>query len=290
MAGKTLILVVLGFAATDFVMLRSISLSDAAEHVRYNTYIAAGRPLHHLAEAIQAAWYPVPRRWISDYVREQVLVSVLLGAISFCFWYWLRRGFGRRVIQLAVLLVALYLVVNGVVIGRGLWYLHQHPQLVEHWWAAVQQQIQTSSERSWLGSGWPAMVLLAVALVPQLSLGFSGFELSMILMPQIRGRPDDDERHPQGRIRHTWFMLALSALLMSVYLTGAVAVVTMLVPSEQFAASGEAGHRGSPIWPMAVCSRPVNVQASSIRCSDRLSARCTISARSSFCALPVRAS
>ena len=170
-----------------------------------------------------------------------MLVSVLLGAISFCFWYWLRRGFGPRVVQLAVLLVAIYLVVNGVVIGWGLWYLHQHPQLVEQWWASVHQQIQNGSERSWLGSGWPAMVLLGVALVPQLSLGFSGFELSMILMPQIRGRPDDDERHPHGRIRRTWFMLALSALLMSVYLTGAVAVVTMLIPSRAIRGFGRGG-------------------------------------------------
>jgi len=54
-AGKTLILVVLGFAATDFLMLRSISLSDAAEHVRYNSYVRVGGPLYQLAETIRAS-------------------------------------------------------------------------------------------------------------------------------------------------------------------------------------------------------------------------------------------
>src|SRR5439155_18232622 len=36
--GKTLILVLLGFAATDFVMLKTLSLADAAVHVVQNEY------------------------------------------------------------------------------------------------------------------------------------------------------------------------------------------------------------------------------------------------------------
>lgn len=241
--GKSLILIVLGFTATDFVMLRSISLSDAAEHFRYNNYISAGRPFYHLATMLQSFCTKHLGAWTHNYVREQVLVSVLLGAVSFFFWYWLRRGFGRRVVRLAVLLVTPYLVVNGIVIGWGLWYLRQHPDLVARWWELAQQQVQSSSEHSWLGGSWLAMVLLSVALVPQLALGFSGFELSMILMPQIRGRVDDEEQQPQGRIRRTWLMLALAALVMSLYLLGSVTVVTILVPGGQFKPPGEAGHR-----------------------------------------------
>jgi hypothetical protein len=241
--GKSLILIVLGFTATDFVMLRSISLSDAAEHVRYNNYISAGRPFYHLAEMLQSYCTAHFGAWTRNYVHEQVLLSVLLGAISFFFWYWLRRGFGRRVVKLAVLLVMPYLAVNGIVIGWGLWYLHRHPDLVARWWELVQLQVRSSTEHSWLGNSSLAMVLLSVALVPQLALGFSGFELSMILMPQIRGRVDDEEQQPRGRIGRTWLMLALAALIMSLYLLGSVAVVTMLVPGGQFKAPGEAGHR-----------------------------------------------
>src|SRR6185503_18182496 len=34
--GKTLVLLVLGFAATDFVMTKTLSLADAAEHINHN--------------------------------------------------------------------------------------------------------------------------------------------------------------------------------------------------------------------------------------------------------------
>src|SRR4051794_26303801 len=42
--GKTLVLVLLGFAATDFVMLKTISLADAAEHLANNRYVKEERP------------------------------------------------------------------------------------------------------------------------------------------------------------------------------------------------------------------------------------------------------
>src|SRR5204863_8059406 len=43
--GKTLILILLGFATTDFVMLKSLSLADASEHLLHDGYIASE---HHL--------------------------------------------------------------------------------------------------------------------------------------------------------------------------------------------------------------------------------------------------
>jgi len=78
-------------------------------------------------------------------------VSMLLGAISVFFWYWLRQGFNRKVIKLAVPLVGLYLVINGIVIGSGLWYLHGHPTLVARWWETVQQQVEANAYVPWLG-------------------------------------------------------------------------------------------------------------------------------------------
>src|SRR6476661_11081567 len=46
--GKILVLVLLGFAATDFVLTKTLSAADAAEHL-------IGNPLYPLAHAEQAA-------------------------------------------------------------------------------------------------------------------------------------------------------------------------------------------------------------------------------------------
>jgi hypothetical protein len=54
-AGKTIVLVLLGFAATDFVMLKSISVADAAEHLIHNSLVMRHRPLERLAEGCSAS-------------------------------------------------------------------------------------------------------------------------------------------------------------------------------------------------------------------------------------------
>src|SRR5437588_5609221 len=49
--GKLLILILLGFAATDFVVTRTLSVADAAEHLIYNPQPAWQRLLDHLGHA-----------------------------------------------------------------------------------------------------------------------------------------------------------------------------------------------------------------------------------------------
>src|ERR1700722_19825292 len=49
--GKTLVLLLLGFAATDFVMVKTLSLADAAEHVIHNEYPPWNEALSNMARS-----------------------------------------------------------------------------------------------------------------------------------------------------------------------------------------------------------------------------------------------
>src|SRR6476620_10215447 len=109
--GKVLVLTLLGFAATDFVITTTLSAADAAEHLISN-------PVWPLGHADQA---------VAD--RQRLVVTmgllVLLGAVFL-------RGF-KEVIGLAVILVGAYLVLNLIVVGAGLAYLAGHLDRVAHW-------------------------------------------------------------------------------------------------------------------------------------------------------------
>jgi hypothetical protein len=242
--GKTLILILLGFSATDFVMLKAISLSDASEHLIHNTIVAQEKPLRHAAEEGQALCAEWVGDWVVPYVSEKVVLSLVLGVISFAFWFLLRKGFNRNAIAIAVPLVAVYLLLNGIVITSGLWYLAQNPSCISEWWQeGLPEHLGSQPQAPWLGAGWLALLVLAVIKLPQLSLGFSGFELSMIVMPQVRGDATDDPQDPRGRIVNTRKILFLAAGLMSLYLLGAVTVTTLLIPPDQFAPGGLAVNR-----------------------------------------------
>jgi hypothetical protein len=96
--GKLVVLVLLGFAATDFVITKTLSAADAAEHL-------IGNPLWPFEHADRAA---------ED--RQRLLATagllVLLGAVFL-------RGF-REVIGVAVVLVGAFLTLNAVIVGAGL--------------------------------------------------------------------------------------------------------------------------------------------------------------------------
>ena len=61
---------------------------------------------------------------------------------------------------------------------------------------------------------------------PKLALGLSGFETGVVVMPLVKGDPDDDPDHPIGRIRNTKRLLRTAALIMSVMLIGSSIVTT----------------------------------------------------------------
>ncbi len=247
--GKFLILVLLGFAAADFVVTRTLSLADAAEHIVRNPsptwqatldYLAQGKDsLRPLSDA--RAWHKA-----LDFWDRQVVVTILLLALSYLCWRLFANGFTRKVIVVSGLVVGLYLAVNGVVIGSGLCYLNEHRAIVNDWLFDVQQRYQGPAWSIFPASNWATIATVTFfcfLLFPKLSLGLSGFELSMVLMPLIRGKANDDPFVPEGRIRNARKLLITAALIMAVFLLGSALVATTLIPPEAFANQDGAKNR-----------------------------------------------
>jgi hypothetical protein len=242
--GKTLVLLLLGFAATDFVMIKTLSLADAAEHVIHNEY---GPWQHALGNMVRSS-KELSRMYLGEAVtgffNEHLVVTILLGALGFVFWWILRNGFNRNVILLAVPIIGCYLLLNGWIIGHGIAYLIQNPERLQLWHEQILAgNWQLQDEPLLPGHGAVSIVLLCLLFFPHLSLGLSGFEMSMIVMPQVRGKPDDDPNLPAGRIRNTRKALVVAALVMSVYLLCSVVVTTLLIPPRELLADGRAYNR-----------------------------------------------
>ena len=193
--GKMLVLCLLGFAATDFVITITLSAADATAHLVEN---------------------PLTPAWMDHPMLVTLGLLVLLG------WIFL-RGFGEA-IALAVLIVIVYLTLNTVVVSVGLTHIWRHPELLTQWKAALVRQ-----------HGDPVMMLaMAVILFPKLALGLSGFETGVAVMPLVRGDATDTEEAPAGRIRNTKKLLRTAALIMSVMLMASSFVSAVLIPPEMF--------------------------------------------------------
>lgn len=205
--GKILVLVLLGFAATDFVITKTLSAADAAEHAINNP----NWPLDHDSEGSH---------------RQLILVTmfllVLLGATFL-------RGF-KEVIGLAVGIVGVYLTLNLIVIGSGLLFILEHPQVLAEWWQRVRvgdwylESSPLKSREIW------ATAAVCLILFPKLALGLSGFETGVAVMSLVKGDPSDTPEKPVGRIRNTRKLLFTAALIMSFALFGSSLVVTTLIP------------------------------------------------------------
>ena len=202
--GKAFVLVLLGFAATDFVITITLSAADATEHIVHNPFVP-GALEHPIAVTL--------------------VLLTLLGAVFL-------KGF-KEAIGLAVGIVILYLLLNVIVIGAGLNELLHHPDHFPRWKNGLLAQ-----------HGNPLMMLIvALWLFPKLALGLSGFETGVAVMPLVKGEDDDDPAHPLGRIRNTKKLLRTAALIMSVMLIGSSIVTTMLIPPDAFREGGEASGR-----------------------------------------------
>ncbi len=241
--GKTLVLILLGFAATDFTMLKSISLADASVHLLKDHDGLRKAFLDDASHWIESH----ATRWFGEsaaaYCNEQMLVTVILGFVGFFFWFFLRHGFSRNVLYLAVPIVGLYLLLNGALIGAGIWRLADQPEIVDRWIEQVRGGEFLVPTPRWSGEGWDSVLLLSFLFLPSLSLGLSGFELSMIIMPQVEGKSTEPEKAPATRIHNTRKMLVVAGLIMSVYLLGSVLVTTLLVPHAQLMPGGDASNR-----------------------------------------------
>jgi hypothetical protein len=203
--GKLLVLILLGFVATGWLVTITLSAADAAIHVAEN-------PL-------------VPRFLHGQEVAITLLLLAVLGAIFL-------KGF-REAIGIAVLIVGAYLLVNLVVVAVGLYEIATHPQSLTDWTGTL-----------FSNYGNPLIMIGASLLVfPRLALGLSGFETGVGMMPLVRGDPDDDPERPEGRIRNTRKMLTVAALIMSFYLITTSFVTTLLIPAQELEQGGSANGR-----------------------------------------------
>ncbi len=210
---KLLVLVLLGFAGTDFVITMTLSAADSARHVVENPLI---KPYaHHLHMAITIA---------------------LLALLAIVFL----RGFGEA-IALAMAVAIPYILLNIAVILRCGVEIWHHPALLRNWHAALHAN----------GQGWTGIFIASCFVFPRLALGLSGFETGVSLMPLIRGDEKEDagkdkkdeEAVPKERIRNTGWLLLTAAVLMSMLLIGSSIVTTVLIPESAYREGGPASGR-----------------------------------------------
>src|ERR687898_1442541 len=203
--GKIFVLCLLGFVATAWLVTITLSTADATAHIVEN---------------------PFAPGFLEG--REVTITLVLLALLGAVFL----KGF-REAIGVAVVLVAIYLLLNLVIVAVGLYEGMTHPQYVVDW-----------SEALFTSYGNPlAMVVVALLVFPQLALGLSGFETGVSMMPLVRGDEGDDPEGPAGRIRDSRKMLVAAALIMSFFLVTTTFVTAVLIPLEEFEAGGAAKDR-----------------------------------------------
>jgi hypothetical protein len=203
--GKVFVLILLGFVATSWIITITLSASDAAVHLAEN---------------------PLAPGFLHD--QEVLITLVLLALLGAVFL----KGF-REAIGIAVLIVAVYLLLNLIVVAVGLYEIATDPRHLSDWTGTL-----------FANYGNP-LVIIGVSLLvfPRLALGLSGFETGVSMMPLVRGDAEDDPEHPAGRIRNTRKMLMVAALIMCFYLITTSFVTIVLIPAEEFRADGSANGR-----------------------------------------------
>ena len=203
--GKLLVLCLLGFVATDFIITITLSAADATAHIVEN-------PL-------------VPAFFHGQVVPITLVLVALLGAVFL-------KGF-REAIGIAVFLVAVYLLLNLIIVFVGFHKIYVYPEAIANWQKAVFANNQN-----------PLMLLgISVLVFPKLALGLSGFETGVAVMPLVKGYSEDTEAKPKGRINNTNKLLTSAAWIMSFFLLTSSIVTTLLIPAAEFASGGKANGR-----------------------------------------------
>ncbi|MEZ0321397.1 MAG: hypothetical protein ABWJ63_05685 [Thermus sp.] len=190
--GKVVVLVVLGFMATDFMITITLSAADAAVHLLGN---------------------PLAPGWLQGH--QVGLTLFLVGLLGFVFFLGFREAIG-----LAVPLTLGYLALNALTLVAALPHLRLED--LAGWW---QRLLATQPDP--LG-----LLLATVLAFPKLALGLSGYETGVAVMPLIRGLPTDAPERPLGRIRGTHRLLLAAALIMGFFLVAGGFATTLLIPQE----------------------------------------------------------
>ncbi|MFC7099571.1 hypothetical protein ACFQQB_03165 [Nonomuraea rubra] len=148
--GKLLVLFLLGFVATAFIVTITLSAADATAHILHNPF--------------------VPHSWAGAQVPVTLVLIAALGGVFLA-------GFSEA-ISIAVVLVATYLLLNLVVVGTAVQRVLAHPEQVTSW-----QNVLAADYSSPV-----AMVAVALYVMPKLALGLSGFETGVAVMPLVKGK------------------------------------------------------------------------------------------------------
>jgi hypothetical protein len=203
--GKLFVLVLLGFVATSWIITITLSAADASVHLLENPYLPRG---------LRAFDVPIT-----------VLLLLILGGVFLL-------GFTEAV-GVAIPLVAVFLVLNAVILIEGLAEIVSHPALLQTWFAALGR-----------GGGSPVdLIGPAIIAFPLLVLGLSGFETGVSMMPLIKGTGRTKEERAASRLRNTKRLLTAAAAIMSVYLILSSIVTTVLIPAKEFQNGGSAQGR-----------------------------------------------
>ena len=203
--GKLLVLCLLGFVATGWLVTITLSAADATAHIVENPLTP--EPLH------------------GQHVVITIVLLATLGAVFL-------KGF-KEAIGIAVAVVGAYLLLNLIVVAVGLYECVVDPSHIADW-----------QSKLFANYGSPVTMLgVSLLVFPRLALGLSGFETGVSMMPLVRGEPDDDLRRPAGRIRNTHRMLTVAAIVMSVFLITTSFVTIVLIPAAEFQPGGSANGR-----------------------------------------------
>ncbi|MBL8823596.1 MAG: amino acid transporter [Planctomycetia bacterium] len=222
--GKTFVLVMLGFAATDYVITKTLSAADAAEHIVSNPIFFRDQPVPEGLSQQEKQEFEKDQK--KQHEKWQIGITIgLLIALGAMFL----RGF-REVIGVAIVIVGIYLLLSGIIIGSGLVYLLNHPEYFRLWWEHVQTGTWHLHETPFRSTEVWGIIAIAILLFPKLALGLSGFETGVAVMGHVKGDATDTVEKPTGRIRNTRKLLITAAAIMSIALLSSSLVVAMLIP------------------------------------------------------------
>jgi hypothetical protein len=203
--GKIFVLILLGFVATSWIITITLSAADATVHMLENPYL--------------------PPFLEGQAVLITVVLLLILGGVFLL-------GFSEAV-ALAIPLVAIFLLLNAVIIGAGIYDAVTQPGAMADWTAALTSY----------GGGIGNIAGPALLAFPLLVLGLSGFETGVSMMPLVAAKGATPEERLASKIKNTRRLLTTAALIMSVYLLGSSFVTTVLIPPDAFQEGGEANGR-----------------------------------------------
>jgi hypothetical protein len=206
---KIFVLILLGFAATDFVITMTLSAADAARHATENPYLHRFIGENHMGVTL---------------VLLALLAAVFIG------------GFREAIVVVSATTIP-YILLNIWVLFYGAMVVFQRPELLRNWNRILESR-----------GDWTALFVASALVFPKLALGLSGFETGVSVMPLVSGGEADDKRpygleRPNERIRNTRKLLVSAAALMSVLLLLSSFVSVLLIPESAYREGGPANGR-----------------------------------------------